>query len=129
METDSVILASIGSIIAYLGAQKWIFPLIGKFWCWIKGEKRDFDKKNFDGSKALVDYKKTVIETQEQQFQVLLNQITALEVELQKYSNELQTLRNTIFRSGLSAISRFLTTRAVLVWSDLKACHREERKS
>lgn len=98
METDSVILASIGSIIAYLGAQRWIFPLFGKLWCWIKGEKRDFDKKNFDGSKALVDYKKTVIETQEQQFQVLLNQITALEVELQKYANELQTLRNTILR-------------------------------
>ena len=98
METDSVILASIGSIIAYLGAQRWIFPLIGKLWCWIKGEKRDFDMKNFDGSRALVDYKKTVIETQEQQFQVLLNQITALEVELQKYANELQTLRNTILR-------------------------------
>ena len=98
METDSVILASIGSIIAYMSAQKWIFPLIGKLWCWIKGEKRDFDKKNFDGSSALVDYKKTVIETQEQQFQVLLNQITALEVELQKYANELQTLRNTILR-------------------------------
>ena len=46
----------------------------------------------------MVDYKKTVIETQEQQFQVLLNQITALEVELQKYANELQTLRNTILR-------------------------------
>ena len=98
METDSVILASIGSIIAYMSAQKWIFPLIGKLWCWIKGEKIDFDKKNFDGSRALVDYKKTVIETQEQQFQVLLNQITALEVELQKYANELQTLRNTILR-------------------------------
>lgn len=98
METDSVILASIGSIIAYVSAQKWIFPLIGKLWCWIKGEKRDFDKKNFDGSKELVVYKKTVIETQEQQFQVLLNQITALEVELQKYANELQTLRNTILR-------------------------------
>lgn len=98
MGTDSVILASIGSIIAYLGAQKWIFPLIGKLWCWLKGEKKEFDRKNFDGSRELVDYKKSVIETQEQQFQVLLNQITALELELQNYSNELQNLRNTILR-------------------------------
>lgn len=96
--TDSIILASIGSIIAYLGAQKWIFPALVKCWDWLTNKKKDFDQKNFDGSKELIDYKKSVIETQEQQFQVLLNQITALEVELQNYANELQNLRNTILR-------------------------------
>ena len=96
--TDSIILTSIGSIIAFIASKKWIFPLLAQFWCWLKGEKKDFDEKNFDGSRELVDYKKSVIETQEQQFQVLLNQITALEVELQNYANELQTLRNTILR-------------------------------
>lgn len=96
--TDSIILTSIGSIIAFIASKKWIFPLLAQFWCWLKGEKKDFDEKNFDGSRELVDYKKSVIETQEQQFQVLLNQITALEVELQNYANELKTLRNTILR-------------------------------
>ena len=96
--TDSIILASIGSIIAYLGAQKWIFPALVKCWEWLTNKKKDFDQKNFDGSKELVDYKKSVIETQEQQFQVLLNQITNLEEELTKYANELQTLRTTILR-------------------------------
>lgn len=96
--TDSIILASIGSVITYLCAQKWIFPLIIKGWEWLKGEKKEFDKKNFDGSTELYNYKKNVIETQEQQFQVLLNQITQLEVELQKYSDDLQKMRNTILR-------------------------------
>jgi len=96
--TDSIILASIGSVITYLCAQKWIFPLIVKGWEWLKGEKKEFDKKNFDGSTELYNYKKNVIETQEQQFQVLLNQITQLEVELQKYSDDLQKMRNTILR-------------------------------
>ena len=80
--TDSIFLTSIGTIIAYFSAQKWIFPLIVRCWEWLKGEKQEFDKKNFDGSNELFNYKKTVIETQEQQFQVLLNQITALEIEL-----------------------------------------------
>ena len=97
-QTDSLFLTAIGSVITYLMAQKWIFPAFVKCWDWITNKKKDFDNKNFDGSKALFDYKKTVIETQEQQFQVLLNQITALEVELQNYASELQNLRNTILR-------------------------------
>lgn len=96
--TDSIFLTSIGTIIAYISAQKWIFPLIVKCWEWFKGEKQEFDKKNFDGSNELFNYKKNVIETQEQQFQVLLNQITALEIELQKYSDDLQKMRNTILK-------------------------------
>lgn len=96
--TDSIILASIGSVITYLCAQKWIFPLIVKCWDWLKGEKKEFDKKNFDGSKELFNYKKNVIETQEQQFQVLLNQITNLEEELQNYANQLERMRTTILR-------------------------------
>lgn len=96
--TDSIIMASIGSIIAYLSAQKWIFPLIVKGWCWLKGEKKEFDRKNVDLSKDLVNYKKDVIETQEQQFQVLLNQITNLEEELEKYASQLERMRTTILR-------------------------------
>lgn len=96
--TDSIFLTSIGTIIAYISAQKWLFPLIVKCWEWFKGEKQEFDKKNFDGSNELYNYKKNVIETQEQQFQVLLNQITALEIELQKYSDDLQKMRNTILK-------------------------------
>ena len=96
--TDSIILASIGSIITFITAQKWIFPLFIKLWDWMIGKKKEFDDKNVDASNELLKYKQTTIETQEKQFQVLLNQITALEVELQKYADDLQKMRNTILR-------------------------------
>lgn len=96
--TDSIIITSIGSIIAFISAQKWVFPLLIKFWNWLRQKKDEFDEKNVDASEEILEYKKSTVELQEKQFQVLLNQITALEEELQKYSNELQTMRNTILR-------------------------------
>ena len=96
--SDGYILTVIGSIISFMAAQKWIFPLIVKFWDWLVDEKKDFDDKNVDASNELLKYKQSAIETQEKQFQVLLNQITALEVELQKYADDLQKMRNTILR-------------------------------
>lgn len=95
---NEIVLTSVGTIIAYLASKNYFIPWILKFWDWLKGEKKEFDKKNFDGSNELFNYKKNVIETQEQQFQVLLNQITNLEEELQKYSNQLERLRTTILR-------------------------------
>lgn len=96
--SDAYILTVIGSIISFMAAQKWIFPLIVKFWDWLVDKKKDFDDKNVDASNELLKYKQSTIETQEKQFQVLLNQITALEVELQKYADDLQKMRNTILR-------------------------------
>mgnify|MGYP003288577720 CR=1 FL=1 len=96
--SDGYILTVIGSIISFMAAQKWIFPLIIKFWDWMIDKKKDFDDKNVDASNELLKYKQSAIETQEKQFQVLLNQITALEVELQKYADDLQKMRNTILR-------------------------------
>lgn len=96
--SDGYILTVIGSIISFMAAQKWIFPLIVKFWDWLIDKKKDFDDKNVDASNELLKYKQSAIETQEKQFQVLLNQITALEVELQKYADDLQKMRNTILR-------------------------------
>ena len=96
--SDGYILTVIGSIISFMAAQKWIFPLIVKFWDWLVDKKKDFDDKNVDASNELLKYKQSAIETQEKQFQVLLNQITALEVELQKYADDLQKMRNTILR-------------------------------
>lgn len=97
-ETDSLILTAIGSIIAYFSAQRWIFPLLIRFWEWLTDKKKKFDDENVDKSREILDYKKSVIATQEQQFQVLLNQITALEIELQKYADDLQKMRNTILK-------------------------------
>lgn len=95
---DSYFLTVICSVASFIAAQRWVFPLIIKGWEWITDKKKEIDNENVDKSKEILKYKQTVIETQEQQFQVLLNQITALEVELQKYSDDLQKMRNTILR-------------------------------
>lgn len=95
---NEIVLTSVGTMFAYLASKNYFIPWILKLWEWIKGEKKEFDRKNVDLSKDLVNYKKDVIETQEQQFQVLLNQITQLEEELQKYANELEKMRTTILR-------------------------------
>lgn len=81
-----------------MSAQKWILPIIINLWEWLTTKKKEFDEKNVDASNDILDYKKSTVDLQERQFQVLLNQITALEEELQKYSNELQEMRNTILR-------------------------------
>lgn len=95
---NEIVLTSVGTILAYLASKNYFIPWIIKFWGWLKGEKKEFDKKNVDLSKDLVNYKKDVIETQEQQFQVLLNQITNLEEELEKYASQLEKMRTTILR-------------------------------
>lgn len=96
METDSVILASIGSIIAYLGAQKWIFPLIGKLWCWLINKKKEIDKKNIDITDEIHKIRMNENEYYEETFNTLLGQIERLEGELKNYADELSNLRNEI---------------------------------
>lgn len=96
MGTDSVILASIGSIIAYLGAQKWIFPLIGKLWCWLINKKREIDKKNIDITDEIHKIRMNENEYYEETFNTLLGQIERLEGELKNYADELSNLRNEI---------------------------------
>ena len=98
MNIDSIIITAIGSITSFLAAQKWIFPMIVKCWEWLTNKKKEFDEQNVNASEELLDYKKSTVELQEKHFQVLLNQITALEEELMKYSDELKTLRTTILR-------------------------------
>lgn len=98
MDEIDVVLTSVSAIFTYLASKHYFIPWIIKFWDWLKGEKRDFDKKNVDVSKDLVDFKINTIDQQEKQFQVLLNQITQLEEELQKYANELEKMRTTILR-------------------------------
>lgn len=98
MDIVDVILASLGSIFTFICAQKWIFPLFGKIWCWLKDRKKELDEHNIDATESILDIKKGTIEVTEKQFELLLNQISRLEEELQSYSNELQKLRTTILR-------------------------------
>lgn len=96
--TDSIILASIGSIITFITAQKWIFPLFIKLWDWIINKKKDFDQKNLDVTDEIHKIRMNENEYYEETFNTLLGQIEKLETELKSYSNELTKLRNEILQ-------------------------------
>lgn len=96
--TDSIILASIGSIITFITAQKWIFPLFIKLWDWIINKKKDFDQKNLNVTDEIHKIRMNENEYYEETFNTLLGQIEKLEDELKSYSNELTKLRNEILQ-------------------------------
>ena len=96
--TDSIILTSMGSIIAFITAQKWIFPLFIKLWDWMINKKKDFDQKNLDVTDEIHKIRMNENEYYEETFNTLLGQIEKLEDELKSYSNELTKLRNEILQ-------------------------------
>lgn len=104
------ILSGIGTLISYLIAQKFFFPLVVEFWQQIKGIKE-----------AKVDIKKTELTYNEQQFEILLNQITSLEEELKAYSKELQKLRMTV----LELNSKLYNKQVIIMDLQKKCCERE----
>lgn len=89
------ILTALGSLVAYIWANRTIIPLIINWWNERKEKKK---QNNIDSIEQINDYKTNVVDLSEKQFSVLLNQITALETELQQYAAELQKLRSTILR-------------------------------
>ena len=54
--TDSIILTSIGSIIAYIASKKWILPILIQVWERRMGKKKEVDDKNVDASNELLKY-------------------------------------------------------------------------
>ena len=119
---DSIIITSIGTIVTYLMAQKWIFPFIAKVWVWLKEKKKEQEDNNISATEEILEYKKNTIDVTEKQFEVLLNQITSLEEELQNYANELQKLRTTILR-----LNARLYDKSILITKlQKKCCDRED---
>lgn len=86
------------TIIGYISAQKWLWPLIVKCWDWVVNRKREFDDRQISLSDEITKLKINDVERYEKTFNTLLNQISDLEEELKKYSKELQELRNTILK-------------------------------
>ena len=121
MNIVDVILASLGSIVAYVLSKEFFVPQIVKLISWMREEKEHSEDRSIDVGNEISKLKLTEVERYEKTFETLLNQIEDLEQQLQSYSKELQELRTTILKLNAKLYQKSL------VISDLQkmCCSRE----
>ena len=121
MDVLQLILASIGSIVAFVLSKEFFIPQIINLISWMKKEKSETENRSIDVGQEISKLKITEVERYEKTFETLLNQIEDLENELKSYSKELQELRNTILKLNAKLYQKSL------VISDLQkmCCSRE----
>lgn len=117
-EIINYIITAVGSLLAYIWANRTLIPAILDWW---KEYKEKRKQNNIDSIEEINDYKSNVVDLSEKQFSVLLNQITALETELQQYAEELQKLRTTILRLNAKLYDKSL----LITELQKKCCERE----
>lgn len=121
MELVDVLLASFGSIVAFVLSKEFFLPQIVKLINWMRSEKEHFEDRSLDVGQEISKLKLTEVERYEKTFETLLNQVEDLEQQLNSYSKELQELRNTILKLNSKLYQKSL------IISDLqnKCCERE----
>lgn len=121
MNIVDVILASLGSIVAYVLSKEFFLPQIVKLINWMRSEKEHSEDRSLDVGQEISKLKLTEVERYEKTFETLLNQVEDLEQQLNSYSKELQELRNTILKLNSKLYQKSL------IISDLqnKCCERE----
>ena len=98
MELVDVLLASFGSIVAFVLSKEFFLPQIVKLINWMREEKEHSEDRSLDVGQEISKLKLTEVERYEKTFETLLNQVEDLEQQLKDYSKELQELRNTILK-------------------------------
>ncbi len=117
---DFTIITILSSILAWISAQKWIFPFLLKCYEWVCNKK----KEQLDITDELNAIKQNETEYYKQTFETLLNQIQSLEEELERYSSELEKLRKQILK-----LNSKLYDKSVIISSlQYKCCARENCK-
>lgn len=122
MNILQLILASVGSIVAFVLSKEFFIPQIVRLINWMRSEKEHSEDRSIDVGNEISKLKLTEVERYEKTFETLLNQIEDLEQQLQSYSKELQELRSTILK-----LNSKLYHKSLLI-SDLqkKCCNRED---
>ena len=122
MNILQLILASFGSIVAFILSKDFFIPQIVKLINWMRSEKEHSEDRSLDVGEEISRLKLTEVQRYEKTFETLLNQIEDLENELKSYSKELQELRNTILKLNSKLYHKSL------VISDLqkKCCNRDD---
>ena len=122
MNILQLILASAGSIVAFILSKEFFIPQIVRLINWMRSEKEHSEDRSLDVGQEISKLKLTEVERYEKTFETLLNQVEDLEQQLKDYSKELQELRNTILKLNAKLYQKSL------VISDLQkmCCAREK---
>ena len=122
MDVLELILASVGSIVAFVISKEFFIPQIAKLISWMRDEKEHSENRSIDVGNEISKLKLTEVERYEKTFETLLNQIEDLEQQLQSYSKELQELRSTILKLNAKLYQKSL----VISELQKKCCNRED---
>lgn len=103
VQAISYIITAISSIIAFIFSRRYLWKYVVQAFEWLFNFKKDFDKKNVDASKEILNIKDKNNDIYENQIEFLTAQVNTLEgrinfkqEELNKYLDELQQLREKI---------------------------------
>ena len=124
MNILQLILASAGSIVAFILSKEFFIPQIVRLINWMRSEKEYSENRSIDVGNEISKLKLTEVERYEKTFETLLNQIEDLEQQLQSYSKELQELRSTILKLNSKLYHKSL----VISELQKKCCNRENCK-
>lgn len=102
---ENIIITGIGSIVGWLGVQKWIFPYIIQFWNWLV----DNGRKNIEITKDLREIEDRANNAYEEQITFLIGQVEHLEKQLLQYSEQLEKLRSTILELNQKLFHKSMT--------------------
>ena len=92
----TALMTTLGTILVWLLGKEFFIPQLTRLWDFLTKKKKEFDDKNVDASKELVNYKSNANNMYESQIQFLMEQITSLEAELLSYQEQLEKMRKKI---------------------------------
>lgn len=91
-----ILITSISAIFAYILSKRYLFKYVVQFFKWLFNIKQEFDKRNVDASKEILNIKDRNNDIYENQIEFLTTQVKAFEErinfkqqELNKYLDEL----------------------------------------
>lgn len=122
MEIVEILLASFGSIVAFILSKEFFIPQIVNLISWLKKEKNETEDRTFQVGEEVHKMKMNDVEYYEETFNTLLGQISSLEDQLKEYAKELSALRSEILQLNAKLYNKAM----VIVELQKKCCARAE---
>lgn len=122
MNILQLILASAGSIVAFILSKEFFIPQIVRLINWMRSEKEHSEDRTFQVGEEVHKMKMNDVEYYQETFNTLLGQINSLEDQLNEYSKELSALRSEILQLNAKLYNKAM----VIVELQKRCCAKAE---